>query len=365
MKILVVDDSSLFRLAISDLVKQIQGVEKVKTAANGKMAMDILTSDQIDLTILDVEMPVMDGIEVLRQIKSQQIKTKVIMFSNLTEKGAEKTIEALNLGAFDFVTKVTDGGASGMETIQHTLIPKISGLITLDRNLSGKASPSPQGATTQTKPTSTFPPQKQPEAVKRPLGINPELNSIPRVLCMGSSTGGPEALTEIFKHLKGPFQFPIVLAQHMPKFFTKKLADHLNSLSTVEVKEAEAGEVLKNNVCYIAPGDFHMTVERKNSELIIGINQEEKVCYVRPSVDVLFWSVAKLKLPHTTAIILTGMGADGKEGSVTLHNDGHPVVIQDKQSSVVWGMPGAVAETGIQSKECDLAGITAFINGLR
>lgn len=359
MNILVVDDSSLFRLAITDLVKQIPGVTKVKTAANGKMAMDILVTNEIDITILDVEMPVMDGIEVLRKIKSENINTKALMFSNLTEKGAEKTIEALNLGAIDFVTKVAEGEGSGMDAIKDTLIPKIEGLL----RLSGH-SIEVKSAKENTDNNHAQAPQRT-ITKKTELKPNVHLYNVPRVLCIGSSTGGPEALSEVFKNLHGPFNFPILLAQHMPKFFTKKLADHLNSISSVTVKEAEAGEVLKNNVCYIAPGDFHMTVEKKGADLVVGINQDEKVCFVRPSVDVLFWSVQKLALPHVAAIILTGMGQDGKDGCLSLAETGAPIVIQDQASSVVWGMPGAVAETGIQSLEEDLQGIYSFINRLK
>lgn len=360
MKVLVVDDSSLLRLAITDLVKQIQGVDKVKTAANGKMAVEILESDEIDLTILDVEMPVMDGIQVLREIKNKDINTKVIMFSNVTEKGAEKTIEALNLGALDFCTKVADAGESGMENIKNTLIPKIKGLITLNFQ-------TPSAPPSQSAPSITGLAAKPIDTIKKTQAPvdHPYLKNIPKILCMGSSTGGPEALSEIFKNLKGPFQFPIVLTQHMPKFFTKKLADHLNSISSVNVKEAEAGEELKNNTCYIAPGDFHMTVDKKDSRFVIGINQDEKVCFVRPSVDVMFDSVVKLQLPHVTGIILTGMGSDGKDGCLNMSKSGHPIVIQDKDSSVVWGMPGSVAETGVHSLEADLQGIYSFINKLK
>jgi two-component system chemotaxis response regulator CheB len=358
MDILVVDDSSLFRLAITDLVKEIPGVSRVKTAANGKMAMDILESNKVDITILDVEMPVMDGIDVLRQIKEKEINTKALMFSNLTEKGAEKTIEALNLGAIDFVAKVAQGDGSGMEAIKDTLIPKIKGLLTLSGANVGP----------RTNPTNTDNNQVSapPQPVrKKTLKANPHLYDVPRILCIGSSTGGPEALGEVFRSLTGPFNFPIVLAQHMPKFFTKKLADHLNSVSSVTVKEAEAGEVLKNNVCYIAPGDFHMTVEKKGTDLVVGINQGEKVCFVRPSVDVLFWSVQKLALPHVSAIIMTGMGSDGKEGCESLAKDGYPIVIQDEESCVVWGMPGAVADSGVQSLEENLQGISNYINRLK
>lgn len=361
MNILVVDDSSMFRLAISDLIKQIPGVDKVTTAANGKMALDILRSNSIDLTILDVEMPVLDGIEVLKQLKDSEIKTKIIMFSNLTEKGAELTIEALNLGAFDFVTKVTEDGSSGLEAIQKTLIPKVTSLIKMHHNYSLPETKLPKSGVQKGE---SFNSTQETKALPK-FTSSPHLNAIPRILCMGSSTGGPEALNTIFSRLEGPFQFPIVLAQHMPKFFTKKLADHLNNQSSVTVKEAEHGEILQNNVCYIAPGDYHMTVERQGTALTIGLNQDAKVCYVRPSVDVLFWSVAKLKLPHVTAIILTGMGSDGKEGCSTLHQDNHPIVIQDKASSIVWGMPGSIAEIGIQSKEMDLAGVANFINKLK
>lgn len=352
MNILIVDDSSLIRLAVSDLLRKVNGVDKIKTASNGKMAIEYLEAFPFDITILDVEMPIMDGIEFLKTIRLKEIKTKTIMFSNVTEKGAEKTIEALNLGALDFVTKISSSDGSGIEVIKDTLIPKIRSLIGLRKLEETREKNSPE--TKINKPIESKLPTK--------IISKDNLFMTPRVLCIGSSTGGPEALSELFTNILAPTPFPIVIAQHMPAMFTKKLANHLDNLSVVTVKEAEEGEVLKNNVAYIAPGDYHLEIVKEGTDLVCRINQNEKVCFVRPSADVLFSSVNKLSLPHVKAIVLTGMGSDGKNGCLELASNGYPIIIQDKESSIVWGMPGAIAEAGIQNYEADLVGITSFIN---
>lgn len=352
MNILIVDDSSLIRLAVSDLLQKVNGVGKIKTASNGKMAIEYLEAFPFDITILDVEMPVMDGIEFLKTIKRKGISTKTIMFSNVTEKGAEKTIEALNLGALDFVTKISSSDGPGIEAIKDTLIPKIRSLVGLRKLEETRQKNSPETATN--KPI-------EPKLPTKDISKE-DLFMTPRVLCIGSSTGGPEALTEVFSNISNPTPFPIVIAQHMPAMFTKKLASHLDHLSVVTVKEAEEGEVLQNNVAYLAPGDYHLEIVKEGPNLVCRINQNEKVCFVRPSADVLFSSVNKLSLPHVKAIVLTGMGSDGKNGCLELASSGYPIIIQNKESSVVWGMPGAVAQTGIQNHEADLLGIASFIN---
>ncbi len=321
MKVLIVDDSVVFRSAISTALSTAPDIEVVKSVPNGKLAVDAIKNfPEIDLITLDMEMPVMDGMTAIKEIRQFNKKVIIIVFSSLTQKGAEKTIEALNLGANDFVTKPESQQGSGFDSIAQELMPKI---LEFKRKFHGA------------KDVKTVSTQEQ---VKRPLQIR--TNKKPDLFLIGCSTGGPEALTRIFQNLKDPITQSILLVQHMPPMFTTKLAEMLNRISALEVVEAQDGMVIKPNTCYIAPGDFHMTLENK----IIKLNQAEKVCFVRPSVDVLFNSVAKHNGLQAVAMVLTGMGEDGAQGCLKLKQAGCDIFIQDKESAVVWGMPGAVAK---------------------
>lgn len=338
MKILIVDDSVVFRSAISTALSTTPDIEIVKSVPNGKIAVDAIKNyPDIDLITLDMEMPVMDGMTAIREIRQFNKKVIIIVFSSLTQKGAEKTIEALNLGANDFVTKPETQQGTGFDSIAQELMPKI---LEFKRKFHG---------TKDVKTISTT------EYVKKPLQI--KTTKKPDLFLIGCSTGGPEALTRIFQNLKDPISQSILLVQHMPPLFTTKLAEMLNRISALDVVEAQDGMVLKPNTCYIAPGDFHMTLENK----IIKLNQAEKVCYVRPSVDVLFNSVAKHNGFHSVAIVLTGMGEDGAQGCLKLKQVGCEIFIQDKESSVVWGMPGAVAKVIPESQIVEVNDFSSLI----
>jgi two-component system chemotaxis response regulator CheB len=322
MKILIVDDSVVFRSAISSALSTAPDIEVVKSVPNGKLAVDAIRNfPEIDLITLDMEMPVMDGMTAIKEIRQFNKKVIIIVFSSLTQKGAEKTIEALNHGANDFVTKPEAQIGTGFDSIAQELMPKI---LEFKRKF--------HSAAHETKAHVTA------EPVRRAIQI--KTSKKPDLFLIGCSTGGPEALTRIFQNLKDPIPQSILLVQHMPPMFTTKLAEMLNRISALDVVEASDGMVLKPNTCYIAPGDYHMTLENK----VIRLNQAEKVCFVRPSVDVLFQSVAKHNGLHSVAIVLTGMGEDGAQGSIKLKQNGCDIFIQDKESSVVWGMPGAVAK---------------------
>lgn len=340
MKVLVVDDSIVFRSAIVSAISTEQNIEVVRSFINGKVALDYLvTHPEIDLITLDMEMPVLDGMETIKEIRKFNKKVIIIVFSSHTQKGAEKTIEALNAGANDFVTKPENLGTSpddSINSIRLELLPKILGF------------------RSKTQSTTT-------EVVNHDL-VTPtsfQMLEKPKLILIGSSTGGPEALTKIFKNLSGSINVPILLVQHMPPLFTQKLAESLSKLSSVEVYEAKEGDKLKPGVCYIAPGDFHMTLNEKKE---ISLNQAEKVCFVRPSVDVLFQSVAKNFNGKVMTIVLTGMGEDGAVGAKILDEKGSVTFVQDKESSVVWGMPGAAKKAVMQSKIIALENIGTLIS---
>lgn len=340
MKILIVDDSVVFRMAIKQALESVAGVEIVGALSNGQLAVDFLKEgNEVDLVTLDLEMPVLDGIGSLKEIRKFNKEVSVVVFSSVTTKGAEKTIEALNCGADDFVTKESTGGASSidrsLEMIKENLLPLIEALKNKKRRR------------IETKTVSQTP------VVKKKVTVKPNL------IVMASSTGGPEALRKVFGDLQKGNNAPILLVQHMPPVFTKKLAEVLTRICPgYEVVEAEAGMELKPSTCYIAPGDFHMVLTAENR---IDLNQKEKVCYVRPAANCLFESVASHYKGRVLSIVLTGMGEDGADGVLKLAQAGSENFYQDEASSTVFGMPKAVKNTGV-AHEVELLNVAELIN---
>lgn len=320
MKVLVVDDSLVFRSAISNALRTVEGIEVFKTVSNGKFAVDTMkNSPDIDLIVLDLEMPVMDGLTAIQEIRRFNEKVFIIVFSSATLKGAEKTMTALQNGANEFVTKPVAEDEFTVEgnqenSITQDLLPKVI----------------------------AFKRQKGIQVPEAPVrkASRPEMISLKNkydLIVIGSSTGGPDAIAKVFKGITAPLKVPMLIVQHMPPMFTEKMAEMLTRLSPVKVVEAKEGMKLNPNMCYLAPGDFHMTL----SDQVIHLNQNEKVCFVRPSVDVTLFSLKGSQM-KIAVIILTGMGEDGASGCQKLKQAGADIFIQDKESSVVWGMPGAV-----------------------
>ncbi|MCB9061968.1 MAG: chemotaxis-specific protein-glutamate methyltransferase CheB [Halobacteriovoraceae bacterium] len=338
MNILIVDDSIVFRSAISKALEGEENINVVNAVPNGKIAIDYLKQNsEIDLVTLDLEMPVMDGMETLKVLRSFNRDVNVILFSSLTVRGAEKTIEALALGADDFVAKIEGKGdiEDSITMIRNELVPRIKALNSrkvkrsvIDKNIYEKKNA-----------------EKDSE-----IFTMPEFLIKPKLLCIGASTGGPEALASIFRGIDTRLSIPILLVQHMPPYFTAKLAESLNKLTPVEIREAKMGEYLEPGVCYLAPGDYHMKLLKDGRNYKIVLNQGEKVCHVRPSVDVTFKSVADCFDGQVLSIVLTGMGDDGAEGSKALAKKDTYIFIQDKHTSIVWGMPGAVDRANVGAK---------------
>lgn len=348
MKILVVDDSIVFRSVITQALLTIAGVNVYKSVVNGKLALDMLKMHpDTDLITLDMEMPVMDGLETIKEIRKFNKDVAIIVFSSLTTKGAEKTIEALSAGADDFVAKsiANDASEDGLEKIKADLVPKIQAF----KNRSVKR-------------FSTTPITVSSAMTISAIGATSitEMPIKPKLIVIGVSTGGPEALSAVFRNITEKVNVPMLIVQHMPPLFTEKLAEMLNKLSPVEVREAKVGDILQPGLCLIAPGDFHMTISKSGQ---VELNKNEKVCFVRPSVDVLYNSVEKNFDRKVMNIIMTGMGEDGASGSMLLSKKGAYTFIQSKESSVVWGMPGAVQKNlGDLAKVISLSEIGSLIS---
>lgn len=328
IRILVVDDSTVIRKVLCEALSSDPAIEVVGTAADGHIALSKIAQVNPDLVTLDIEMPVLNGLETLVQIRKLYPKLPVIMFSTLTERGASATIEALALGASDYATKPSNTGsvAVASERIRSELIPKIRALCSLPVHASAAS------RLTLPPPTRTVP----------HLGLRPRID----VLAIGTSTGGPNALAVVIPALPADFPVPILIVQHMPPIFTRFLAERLASHSRICVREAEAGQVLEPGTAWIAPGNYHMVVKRQGNAVRIALNQDPHENSCRPSVDVLFGSVAQVYGPHILGVVMTGMGADGVRGSQHIREAGSEVIVQDEASSVVWGMPGLVAAAG-------------------
>jgi two-component system chemotaxis response regulator CheB len=343
IRVLIVDDSVVIRRLLSDVITADPQLEVAGYAANGKIALAMLDQVSPDIVTLDVEMPVMDGIETLKAIRIKRKKLPIIMFSTLTERGAEATIDCLAAGASDYVAKPANVGSFSLskERICEALLPKI-------RVLCGS---SPQPALQILPKPALLPPIKRNSTLER---ID--------VVVIGSSTGGPNALAELLPALPVDFRVPVLVVQHMPAAFTHFLAQRLNASSKLEVKEAVAGAIVEPGTVWIAPGDFHMVALREGTSIRLGTNKDNPENSCRPSVDVLFRSVAKAyNRGSVLAVILTGMGQDGLRGCEQLADVGAHVIAQDEPTSVVWGMPGFVAKAGLANAVLPLSQLAPYI----
>lgn len=341
-RVLLVDDAVVVRKALSVAIEKDPDLEVAGTAVNGRIALAKFPTLKPDIILLDIEMPEMNGLETVRELRKIDSRVPIIMFSTLTERGASTTLEALALGATDYVTKPSNvNGAATMETITSELIPKIRALCRLTMR---------DGTLSERK----FVPVPPAVSVSRVL--------VPaQIVVIGVSTGGPDALARMVPTLPADFPVPVLIAQHMPPIFTSMLAARLSSKSALPVRECLPGEWLKPGSILIAPGDFHMIVEADAGGVRVQTHQGPRENFCRPSVDVLFRSVAAVYGTRTLAVILTGMGQDGLLGCEALRAQGARVYVQDEATSVVWGMPGFVARAGLADKVLPLQQIGAEI----
>lgn len=356
IRVLVVDDSVVIRKILSDALRDDPAIEVVGTAANGNIALQRIGQLAPDLVTLDIEMPELDGISTLREIRRRYPRTRVIMCSTLTERGAGVTIDALALGADDYVTKTSHHGrAAAGESFQSQLLPKIKQFFAASAGTVPVGPPAPVRLTVVPSPRSGSLRMPGPGKGKRPGVVRPE------AIAIGVSTGGPNALAEVIPMLPADLRVPVFIVQHMPPMFTRLLAERLQAHSKVKVVEGQEGMIAEPGCVYIAPGDYHMCVARKGNDVVLGLNQDQMENSCRPAVDVLFRSIGQVYGGATVSAILTGMGQDGLHGVEYLRSLGGYVIAQDEASSVVWGMPGFVVRAGLADSVCDLAAVTPEI----
>ncbi len=337
IRVLIVDDSVVIRRMVGDVLANDPEIEVVGVAANGSIALSKIDALKPDLITLDIEMPVMDGLQTLKELRKLHSNLKIIMFSTLTERGARASLDALSLGANDYVTKPANVGsvAAAQKCLRDELVPKIKCFFHRGPvQLSKVSAPSPA------KPVVVSP-------AARPVSASQRVQQRIDVVAIGISTGGPNALMEMIPTLPKNFPVPIVIVQHMPEMFTKLLADRLNEKAAIQVGEASAGNELRPGFALVAPGGFHMTLVRKGNVVETSLNKDAPENSCRPAVDVLFRSVASLYGANTLAVVMTGMGQDGLLGGKKVKEAGGQVIAQDEESCVVWGMPGAVAKAGL------------------
>ena len=338
IRILVVDDSVVIRRLLSDTLSEDPALQVVGAASDGRIALAKIPLLKPDLITLDIEMPVMDGLETLAAVRKLYPKLPVIMFSTLTERGAAATLDALSLGASDYATKPSGTGSSevALERIRVELISKIKALC-------GRAS-------------LKLPPLHGTHAV-----LKARVRSDIEIVAIGTSTGGPNALAEVLPRIPNDFPVPIVVVQHMPPIFTRQLAERLAIRSAIPVEEGSAGVILSPGHAWIAPGNFHMKAMRAGLGWRLHLDQGPQENSCRPAVDVLFRSVALAYGAKVLGVVMTGMGADGVLGAQAIRDAGGDVIIQDEASSIIWGMPGLVHASGLADAAYPLDRLAAEI----
>lgn len=358
LRVMVVDDSVVLREIISRMVNEDPSVcQVVATASNGKLAVDRAKQRDLDVIVLDIEMPVMDGITALPELLACDPGLVIIMASTITQRNAEISFKALAAGAKDYVPKpssLTPG--AGTEEFKRELQEKVRTLGRRYRRTFAPVLPAAAPAAGSVAKTAAAPAAK---TATRPVSIGR-----PQVLAIGSSTGGPNALQQLFKGLPPPLKVPVFVTQHMPPTFTGLLAQNLSRDTGHPCTEARDGELVVPGRIYIAPGDFHMTVVREGTNTVIRLAKTEKENYCRPAVDPMLRSLAAIYPKPILVGILTGMGQDGLKGAEVVVKAGGNIVAQDEASSVVWGMPGAVAKAGLCCSVVPLPKMAAELTAL-
>lgn len=360
IKVLVVDDSSFFRRRVSEIINAESRLEVIDVAVNGKEAVEKAQRLKPDVITMDIEMPVMDGISAVREIMAS-VPTPILMFSSLTHDGAKATLDALDAGALDFLPKKFEDIARNRDEAVSLLQQRVLQIASkrafmrrpvvqpIERTTPASSPSSTRGSFGLRRDVTAPAPTRAPVTTKfRASGKKYQLTAI------GTSTGGPVALQKILTKLPANYPHPIVLIQHMPATFTAAFASRLNSLCKIQVKEAEDGDVLQAGVAYLAPGGKQMMIDgRPGAARLRIIDGGERMNY-KPCVDVTFGSAAKIYADKVLSMVLTGMGADGREGARMLKSAGSTIWAQDEESCVVYGMPQAVAKAGISSEDLPL-----------
>lgn len=360
IRVMLVDDSAVVRGLVTRILEEDRGISVVASVGNGQMALSALERQDIDVIVLDIEMPIMDGMTALPKLLAADPGVRIIMQSTLTLKGADISMRALEMGASDYIPKptATRDLAGGMD-FKAELVSKVKALgQARRRDPSRKTRP---GVSTAPRPAIPAP---RPSMLHPagPLQLRSHPAEVPDVIAIGSSTGGPQALFSLLGTMRaGTVKQPILITQHMPATFTTILAEHISRVSGWDAKEGVDGEVIKSGRVYVAPGDFHMLVEVKGADKIIRLSKNPPENFCRPAVDPMLRSISAAWGKRVLVAILTGMGSDGAKGGQVVVQAGGTVIAQDEATSVVWGMPGAAANAGICSAVLPLPDIAPWM----
>lgn len=359
VRVMVVDDSAVIR---GLLTRALEGDPDIRVAASvgdGQMAINSLQRTSIDVIVLDIEMPVMDGLTALPKLLAIAPQVKIIMASTLTLRGADISMRCLSAGAADYIPKPTSTREiGGAEDFKRELVSKVKALGAAARRAGSRT----RGELRPLAPLApAFVKREPPPVTLRPPAASAGAALKPDLIAIGSSTGGPQALFEVLSHLKGGVTQPIMITQHMPATFTTILAEHITRQCGLNAQEAKDGEPIVPGRCYIAPGDFHMLVHQRAGTNVIALTKDPPENFCRPAVDPMMRTIVRAYGRKVLACILTGMGQDGLKGCTELVNAGGTLIAQDEASSVVWGMPGAVAQAGICSAVLPLKEIGPYI----
>jgi two-component system, chemotaxis family, protein-glutamate methylesterase/glutaminase len=358
-RVMIVDDSAVVRGLITRMLEAEKDIVVAASVGNGQIAVSTLVRTPIDVIVLDIEMPVMDGLTALPKLIETDPGVKVIMASTLTLRNAEISLRALNAGAADYIPKpTTSRDLSGGDDFRRELVEKIRNLGLAGRGArkaQGLVRPSPTAARTTPGPAA-------PKLPAAEIKLREASKMRPDILAIGSSTGGPQALLNLLKGIGKAPRIPIVITQHMPATFTAVLADHISRTTGLDCREAVDGEKIFPGRAFLAPGGFHMLLKREGIQSIVQLSDGPAVNYCRPAVDPMLQSISEIFGARTLVAILTGMGADGMKGGQVVTGAGGTVIAQDEATSVVWGMPGAVATNGLCSAVLPISHMAPFIN---
>jgi two-component system chemotaxis response regulator CheB len=335
-RVMICDDSVVIRGAIARMLEGEPSVRVVARVANGRQALDELKRQQIDVAVLDIEMPEMDGMEALPLLLRADPGLRIVMASTLTTRGADIALRALRLGAADYIPKPSTAAIAD-DSFRRELIAKVTGLARLRRRAASPAA-------------STAPGRIPNVSASAPLQLRPASKLKPRLLAIGSSTGGPQALFTFVQGLGKALPVPVVLTQHMPPAFTPMLAEHLSKLGGPNCAEARDGETLETGRLYLAPGDRHLLIASAGAKFVVRLSDSPPENYCRPSVDPMLRSATTVCGGAVLMVMLTGMGHDGLNATRELIAAGGAALAQDEATSVVWGMPGAIAQAGLCHK---------------
>jgi two-component system chemotaxis response regulator CheB len=357
-RVMVVDDSLVIRRAIARIFEQAAGFKVVATASNGHMAISALEREPADVVVLDIEMPVMDGLTAIPLLKAVDPAVQIIMASTLTHRNAEISLRALALGATDYVSKPSTEKELNADTFNRELLEKARALGAIARSRGVRRAVMPSAPVEEAKPAPALPKPHKAIALRRDPIMQPQ------IIAIGTSTGGPQALFEVIKKMGSGLPQPVVVTQHMPPSFTAVLAEHIARQCSVPCTEAVDNEPLKPGHYYIAPGDFHMLIARHPQGGVVNLVKTPAENYCRPAVDPMLRSLVETYGKRVMVVMLTGMGYDGCKGSEVVVNAGGAIIAQDEATSVVWGMPGAVAMAGLCSAVLPLGEIGTAVRRL-